>query len=181
VSRKPYGLSIAEALVTLGLVVFVFSLTAGLLQSYIRTTKFADAVDKAMETNHIALSEIRKEAKQAVSVLSPPSSGESSGVLTFEKVFWADPARLPDVSAPFPLSWEPQDLAWVDRLTYERRSSRLLRTSLKEELSSVVCADLVDSFQVRFLTNGNLALELALRHDGISRKFSSQVYLGLLR
>jgi hypothetical protein len=180
-TRTSRGLTIAEALVTLGLVVFVFNLTAGLLQSYIRTTKFAGGVDKAMEASQTALNQIRKEVRQAISVVSPSSSGAASGVLTFNKVWSESPARLPDSSAPFPVTWEPHDPTWVDTVTYDLQEKRLLRTSLKEELNSVVCADLVESFQAQVLANGNISVELAIRQDRITRKFSSQVFLGLMR
>lgn len=178
---KARGLTIAEAVVTLALVVFVFNLTAGLLQSYLRTVKFAGGVDKAMEAAQTALSQVRNEAAQAIAFTSPKPSGGSATSLTFDKIWTDSPDRLPSPTAPFPKTWDPHDPAWVDTVSYTFANEQLLRTSLLEGTNSVVTADQVENFQVEFLPNGNLSIQISTRQDKIIRTASSEVFPGLMR
>lgn len=178
-SRRVSGLTIAEALVTLALVFFVFALTAGLLQSYLRAVDFAGGVDKAIDAAQTALSVVRNEAAQALSVSSP--AGGTSQTLTFDKVWTMAPNRLPNPNATFPAFWEPRDASWLDRVTYTVRNERLVRSSTREQTRFVLVADEIVEFQVQVLPNQNLLVEVSTREEKILRKFSTQVFLEMVR
>ena len=175
------GLTIAEAVVTLALVVFVFNLTAGLLQSYLRTMNFASGVDKTMEVVQTALNQVRKEVAQGVAFTSPNPSGGSTSSLTFSKIWTDSPDRLPGPDASVPLTWEPHDPTWADTVSYTIANERLLRTSKLENTKFVVTADQVSDFQVEFLANGNLSVKISVRQDKIVRTRSSEIFVGLMR
>lgn len=179
--KKTTGLTIAEAMVTLALVVFVLNLTAGLLSSYLNTVEFAGGVDKAMEATQNALNLMRTEAAQAISFSSPAGSGSEVGTLRFSKVYSESSTRLPDPTAPFPSSWEPHDPAWVDTVTYSVANERLLRTSLLESANNVLVADSISDLKVELLPNDNLAIMLSTTQDKIVRTFSTEVFIGLMR
>jgi type II secretory pathway component PulJ len=171
-------MTIAEAMVTLGLFAFVLNLASGLIRSYTQTIKFAGGVDKSMEATQNALSQIRNEAAKAFSIASPTSG--ASATLTFDKVWTDSTTRLPNPNAAFPANWNPLNPDWVDRVTYTLQRNRLQRTSAREG-AAVMVADEIEAFRVQMLPNRNLFIEISTRQDKIVRKFSTETFLGLLR
>ena len=179
--KKSAAFTLLEALITVGLVLFVFTIAGGLVTEYLQTQRFSAGIDTTMEAAQTALNAIRSEAGQAIRFTSPVPGGGSQNTLTFEKVIALD-TRLPDPDLPLPATWEPQDPAYVGTLTFNLSGDQLVRSlQLGGTATKGIVARGIKSFTVVFLATGNLSIQLITQESEQTRTLTSELFVTTMR
>lgn len=178
--KRVDAFTILETLITLTLVLFVFTIAGGLVTGYLRTSRFSAGVDRNLEAAQTALGRIRSEAGQAIRFTSPLPAGPAVSTLTFQKVVPL-PSRLPDPTLPFPSSWDPHDPNWRATVTISLNQDQLVRSVVLGSTSTAPLARGIDSFSVGFLPSGNLGIQISTREGERVRTLTSELFLTTLR
>lgn len=180
--KKSAGLTLFEALVTMGLISLTLALTAGLMRLYSQGSRVKGAQGAGFDALRTVLQQVRSEAIGAVSVQAPTAVSASwSSTLEFSKVDRSVSTRLED----FPAGWTPYDLQsttlvndFLARVRYEMKSGRLVRGVRPAGASSwaesaVMERDLV-SFGCRLGSDHTLELRIELQGRGSNPVFTSK-------
>jgi type II secretory pathway pseudopilin PulG len=129
--KRTSGLTLFEALITMGLISLTLALTAGLMRLYSQGARVKGAQGAGFDALRAVLHQVRSEAVGAVSFQTPASASSVwSPVLVFSKVDRSVDTRLED----FPLGWTPYDLTstalpndFLVGVRYEKVEDRLQR------------------------------------------------------
>lgn len=176
------GLSLLEALITVGLIGLTLAITAGVMRGYSRSFQALDTNSLEMQAQMAVLQDIRSEAMSAVHFHTPSAVGASwSNNLEFSKVDLAVPSRL----TVFPVDWTPHDLSstalsndFLVTIQYRENGGRLQRGVRKAtggsfSYSTVPPADL-SSLQSRLNMDNTFELRLTFPGPHGSRTVSSK-------
>lgn len=132
---RPLAFTLLETLLTLALVGLVLGLASGLLLEYFRLTQHAASKTAQASAIQVAMNLVTQDARQAVSVVSPPAA--PAYPMTDELRFWrvADPdwASPPETWLPVPVptsspvpAWNPHDPLRLQEICYHKDDQGLL-------------------------------------------------------
>lgn len=147
------GFTLAEALLSLGLVFILLGIVASLTTLYATIMRKADKKQSSLYAAKVALDEVSRNLNQAIAV-DAPAPGATGSTLSLQRIDPWNAGRLPDLAAPPlpspPASWIPHDPAHRQAVlfsldTSDPTSAALMRTTSYSDGTSeseVICEGL---------------------------------------
>jgi hypothetical protein len=165
------GLSLAEVLLVMALLLVVTGLMAGLVREYSEIMRFAGGKSHSLEVAQSALGRMASEVTEAATLDLP-----ALGVLKLERLN-PDPAvrlsRLPDSGAP--LGWQPFAPDHLVEVTYRCNVGEILMRSVGDQ--EVEIADRITGLLFDRPPTGGLDITISTREERTVRTLSTHVFL----
>jgi type II secretory pathway component PulJ len=176
------GVSLLEAMVTVGLISLTLAITAGLMRMYSQGSRLVGVRDTGFQGLEAILYTIRSETMGAVDFQSPATTGPTfSSVLEFRRVDRHNSGRLTN----FPTNWTPYDIVgtppsqnFLLSIRYRVQDQTLIRDVRPAGASSfestvMIPADIL-SLKVRRNPDQTMELELEVQGSRKTRLFRNR-------
>lgn len=177
------GLSLAEVLLTMSLLLVVMATLAGLAREYSQVLRFTSGKDATLEAALVALTRSADESREAL-VFSHPAPGNFSpdSELAFERERPDQSMGLalpPDV-APVP-PWDPADPTRRLSVRYYRSAQNRLVREVDDGtvIEPQELAEGVTGFQVTRQPDGGLVIAISVQEASRVKSLSTRVSLPL--
>lgn len=183
IERRPPGVSLLEALITLGLVGMLLGLCGSLLVGYFRVLKFSAAKDNSWLAAQVGIQRSVGELRETVAVITP-SPGGTATELRFRKL---DPgATDPDNSAwlpkpipsPVPVAFDPYPPGLLLEVCYRSLGDgRLIREvgpAGSAPTSTESLCEGVSGFRCDSLADGSYLLVVSVQEEKLVRTLTSR-------
>lgn len=177
--RSNRGLTLAEVLLIMTLILITTGLMAGLVREYSAILRTGRGTTRTLEAAQVGLVRASGELAQAVEVLTPGPSGTTPTTsLVFERIN-PNPAllssRLPDLNTVSPpANWNPTAASYRIRVSYQLSGEEWLRTVTG---SNQIIANGLTGFSAANSGEGSVLLSVSIQEARRIRTISTQVFM----